>query len=74
MSDAILSECPSAAICHTATEWNIGGKVQPPLLYHQHLPLTSWYNIIGQEALLSEQPHTMYTQAVVADTLSKFSR
>lgn len=41
MPDTILSECPSAAICHTAMEWDMGGKVQPLLLYHQHPPLTS---------------------------------
>lgn len=38
MSDAILKECPLAAM-----EWNIGRKAHPPLP-HQHLPLTG-----GQE-------------------------
>ena len=41
ISDVILSDCLSAAICHMATTWNTGGKVQPLLLYHQHPPLTS---------------------------------
>ena len=40
MSDAILSDCPSAAVCHMAAKCNItGGKVQPLLPYHQHPPL-----------------------------------
>ena len=58
ISDAILSSCPSAAICHTATKcwWDTGRKVQPLLPHHQHPPLTSWANIIKQEALLLEQP------------------
>jgi len=57
MSDGILSECPSAAICHTATGCNGdgGGEVQPLLLYHQHPPVTLWANIIKKEALLLEQ-------------------
>ena len=39
MSDAILSDCSSAAISWAATtEQNIGGKVLPLLLYHQHPP------------------------------------
>ena len=58
MSDAILSDCPSSAICHTAAKCNriLVGKVQPPLLYHQCLPLMLWANITNQKALLSEQP------------------
>jgi len=47
MSDAILSEFPPAAICHTATKCNnTGGKIQPLLPSHQHPPLILWTNII----------------------------
>ncbi len=35
--------------------------VQLLLLYHQYLPLTSWANIIKQEALLSDQPSYFYS-------------
>ena len=48
MSDTILSDCPSAAIRHTATTWNgtlVGILVQLQLPYHKHLPLTWWANI-----------------------------
>ena len=48
MPDTILSDCPTAAICHTATKYNgvlTGVKVQPLLPYH-HLPMLSWANII----------------------------
>ena len=33
ISDTVLSDCPSAAICDMATKcnWNVGGKVQPQL-------------------------------------------
>ena len=37
-------------------QWNTGGKVQPPLLHHQHSPPMSRANIIKWKALLSEQP------------------
>jgi len=40
-------------------QWDIGGKAQPLLPYHQHPPLMSWTNIIKQEALLSEQPSSI---------------
>ena len=56
-SDTILSGCPPAAICHTATKCNaICGKVLPLLPFHKHPPLMSWANITSLEALLSEQP------------------
>ena len=46
--------------CHqshgNSMQQNIGGKVQPLLPYHQHLPLTLWTNIIKWKALLFEQP------------------
>jgi len=46
--------------CHLShgkkTSLDIGGKVQFPLSSHQHPPLTSWDNIIKQEALLLVQP------------------
>ena len=53
----ILSECPSAAICHMAIKmlWNIGERV-PSLLSYHHLPLMLWTNRIKREALLLEQP------------------
>ena len=34
---------------------NVAWKVQPLLLYHHHLLLTSWANTLEQEAPLSEQ-------------------
>ena len=46
MSCALLSNCPSAAVCRTATKWNIGGKGQPLLPYHPHPPVTSWANTV----------------------------
>ena len=46
--------------CHLShsnkREWNTGAKVQPLLLYHQHVLLMLWANLIKQEALLLEQP------------------
>jgi len=50
MSDAVVSDCPSVAICHKVTtfNWNLGWKVQPLLPYHHQQPLKScWYNKIG---------------------------
>ena len=65
-SDAILSDRPSAAICHTTTKIyeNVGGKAQPILPYHHHLPLMSRANI-KLEALLSEQPSRNYLKITV---------
>ena len=42
--DTILSDCPSAAICHTATICNriLVGKLLP---YYQHLHLMLWANV-----------------------------
>jgi len=50
MSDTILSDCPSASICHTAIKYK---GIFPS---HEHLPLPLWPIIIKQEALLSDQP------------------
>ena len=58
-SGAILSDGPSAAICHTATKCNriLAGRFN---LYchtcHQHPPLTLSANIIKEKGLLSKQP------------------
>ena len=49
VSDTAVSDCPSAAICHTATTWN-GILVGRFHLYCQ------WADIMKQEALLLEQP------------------
>jgi len=54
MSDTILSDCPSAAICHMLTACVT--KVQPLQPYHQHLPLMARAITIKWEALFSEQP------------------
>jgi len=55
MSDPILSDCPSAAICHMAKNgmeyWQEGSTA---MLYCQHLALTFWASIIKPEALLLE--------------------
>jgi len=47
MSNAILSDSPSAAICYMATEWNgiLAGRFNLYFQYHQHLSLTSWAKI-----------------------------
>jgi len=44
MPDAILPDCPSAAICHTATKWKriVAGRFS----LYQHSPLMSWAKII----------------------------
>jgi len=51
MSDTVLSDCPSAAICHTAATWNgiLVGRFKTLLPYHQHSTLTLWikHNKIG---------------------------
>jgi len=47
---------PPLCCHHTEMERDIGGKVQPPLPYRRHPPLTSWANTLTREALLSEQP------------------
>ena len=44
MSKAILSDCSSAAICHTATTCD--GIFVGRFSHHQYLPLTLWANII----------------------------
>jgi hypothetical protein len=45
--DAILPDCPSAAICQKAKNlWIISRKVQPLLPYDQHPRLRSWANVI----------------------------
>ena len=62
MSDTIMSESLSAVICHTATKHNIHEKVQPLLLYHQHLPLTLWTNIVKLEVQFLVQPSSMSDQ------------
>ena len=51
----ILSHCLSALICWTATKYNgiFVGRFKL-MLKHRHLPLTSWANIIKQEASLLE--------------------
>jgi len=43
MSDDILTNCPSAAICHTATKCNriLVERFNLDCHYHQHLPLMS---------------------------------
>ena len=46
MSDAILSDYPSATICHSEMLWNVCGKVQLLLPCHQHPSLTSWANTV----------------------------
>ena len=53
MADTILSDCPSTAICHIATNLH-GVKVQPLLPYYQHLPLTLWANIIKKGNIIFE--------------------
>ena len=56
MTDTTVSDCPSAAICHTATTHNriLVGKFN--LYCHTtHLPLMSWTNRTKSEALLLEQ-------------------
>jgi len=47
-------------------EWDIGGKAQSLLLYHQYPPLTLWANIIKQEALLLEQPSYIAFQKILS--------
>jgi len=54
MLDAILSDFPSAAICHRAANYD-GISVGRFNLYHQHPPLKSRDSRIKQEALLLEQ-------------------
>lgn len=58
-SDTVLSECPCAANCHTATKCNrivvVRLNFYCLLSYHHHSPLMLWANKIKWEALLSEQ-------------------
>jgi len=54
MSDTILSECLSAAICNTAANWNVILVARCSLCCHTtNFP---WANKIKYEALLLEQP------------------
>lgn len=55
ISDHILSDYSSDAICHTAIEGTgiLLGSFNPT---HQHPPVTLWANIIKQVASLLEQP------------------
>ena len=60
-SDTILSDCPSAAVCHMAKKCNgifvgvqLQWEVQLLLSYHQHPPLMLWANIIKKELLLKQ--------------------
>jgi len=52
---SVLSDCPSAAICHIATTCH-GILVGRFNLYCHSTNMTSWANIIKWKALLSEQP------------------
>ena len=57
MSDAILPDCPAAAVCHMARKCNgilVGSSAS--IAIHQCPPLMPWASKIKQEALLSEQP------------------
>jgi len=57
MSDTILSNCPCAATCHTATKCDGILTVRFNFCCHtSNICLTSWAKMIKQEALLSEQP------------------
>ena len=60
--------------CHLSVNNNMYGnivrKAQSLLPYHQHLPLTSWANIIKQEALLSVKPlYTLITYSCISEML-----
>jgi len=47
MSDTIVSDCLAAAICHTATECNVGRKVQPLLPHYNISDVVGPHNEIG---------------------------
>jgi len=61
--------CIRLSCCHLLHDnnmwWDIGWKFHPLLPYYQHLPLTSWANIIKHVALLLEL--TMFFQPIVFD-------
>ena len=63
ISGTILSDCPSAAVCHTATTRNkiLVGRFS---LYHHSTTICLWY-IIKQEALLSEQHWKHLNRALI---------
>jgi len=66
ISDTTLSDCPTAAICHSnKIQWDIGRKVQPLLPHHQHPPLMPQVNVINEEALLLEQPSDLFTWELI---------
>lgn len=46
MSDAVLSDRPSAPSATRQRVRNVGGKIQPLLQSHQRPPLISWANVI----------------------------
>jgi len=45
MSDAILSDCPSAAICHMGTKWN---GILAESFTSTTIPPPSAYDVMGQ--------------------------
>ena len=71
MSDAIVSDCPSAAICHTATKWN-GILVETFSLYCHttNMPLTLQASKIKQDALPLEQPLYLWCGASCLQDIS----
>ena len=64
MSDAVLSECPFAAICHMATKFKgiWMGKFSLCCPCHHHSSLMLWVNIIGGIAFRAALVFVLFSQ------------